>query len=88
MNQTLTFTGKTTPPKFSSGIRPMKQYFKKLLVFIFRGAGDVDLPKDVLNSLTRFQRKQRKGTIDVWWLYDDGGTVYFLIHASQYFYFF
>lgn len=45
------------------------------MYFIFRGAGDVDLPKDVLNSLTRFQRKQKKGTIDVWWLYDDGGAV-------------
>jgi len=38
-----------------------------------RGVGDVELPKHVLNNLTRFQRKQKKGTIDVWWLYDDGG---------------
>lgn len=21
-----------------------------------------------------FQKKQKKGTIDIWWLYDDGGT--------------
>ncbi|KFM67554.1 Solute carrier family 12 member 2, partial [Stegodyphus mimosarum] len=31
------------------------------------------IPKDVLTSVNQFQRKQKKGTIDVWWLYDDGG---------------
>ncbi|XP_046626478.1 bumetanide-sensitive sodium-(potassium)-chloride cotransporter [Neodiprion virginianus] len=31
------------------------------------------ISKEVLTSVTRFQRKQKKGTIDVWWLYDDGG---------------
>lgn len=33
------------------------------------------LPKEILNSVTLFQRKQKKGIIDVWWLYDDGGTI-------------
>uniref|UniRef100_A0A646QDL3 Solute carrier family 12 member 3 n=1 Tax=Hemiscolopendra marginata TaxID=943146 RepID=A0A646QDL3_9MYRI len=32
-----------------------------------------DVPKEVLTALNQFQRKQKKGTIDVWWLYDDGG---------------
>ena len=32
------------------------------------------IPKDVLTSVNQFQRKQKKGTIDVWWLYDDGGN--------------
>lgn len=32
------------------------------------------LPKEILNSVTLFQRKQKKGIIDVWWLYDDGGS--------------
>ncbi|KAI1301558.1 Solute carrier family 12 member 2 [Halotydeus destructor] len=32
-----------------------------------------DIPKDVLMTVNQFQRKQKKGTIDVWWLYDDGG---------------
>ena len=31
------------------------------------------LPKEILNSVTLFTRKQKKGIIDVWWLYDDGG---------------
>jgi hypothetical protein len=26
-----------------------------------------------LNNLTYFRQKQPQGTIDVWWLYDDGG---------------
>ncbi|XP_014254054.1 bumetanide-sensitive sodium-(potassium)-chloride cotransporter isoform X1 [Cimex lectularius] len=43
-----------------------------------RNAGGVDIPKDVLNNLTQFQRKQKKGIIDVWWLYDDGGLTLLL----------
>lgn len=30
------------------------------------------IPKEVVLDINRFQRKQKKGTIDVWWLYDDG----------------
>ncbi|XP_058809410.1 bumetanide-sensitive sodium-(potassium)-chloride cotransporter isoform X2 [Phymastichus coffea] len=33
---------------------------------------------DLLLSSSRFHRKQRKGTIDVWWLYDDGGLTLLL----------
>jgi hypothetical protein len=43
------------------------------LLLFRRGPGGSILPKDVLNNLTQFQKKQKKGTIDVWWLYDDGG---------------
>jgi len=35
-------------------------------------------------EITRFQRKQKKGTIDVWWLYDDGGK----FTTFKYIYFF
>lgn len=45
---------------------------------LYRGADDAEIPKDVLNNITRFQRKQKKGTIDVWWLYDDGGLTLLL----------
>ncbi|XP_068978847.1 bumetanide-sensitive sodium-(potassium)-chloride cotransporter [Bombus flavifrons] len=34
--------------------------------------------KDILSTVTKFQRKQKKGTIDVWWLYDDGGLTLLL----------
>ncbi|KAG6797449.1 bumetanide-sensitive sodium-(potassium)-chloride cotransporter [Apis mellifera caucasica] len=36
------------------------------------------IAKDILNAVTKFQRKQKKGTIDVWWLYDDGGLTLLL----------
>lgn len=39
----------------------------------YKGPYGTELPKDILNNLCTFQRKQKKGTIDVWWLYDDGG---------------
>jgi hypothetical protein len=39
------------------------------------GPGGEPLPKSILNNITQFQRKQPKGLIDVWWLYDDGGTL-------------
>ncbi|XP_022249668.1 solute carrier family 12 member 2-like isoform X1 [Limulus polyphemus] len=46
-----------------------------------------DIPKDVLSNVNQFQRKQKKGTIDVWWLYDDGGLTmlipYLLSNKSQ-----
>jgi solute carrier family 12 sodium/potassium/chloride transporter 2 len=45
---------------------------------LYRGPGGSILPKDVLNNLTQFERKQKKGTIDVWWLYDDGGLTLLL----------
>jgi len=39
------------------------------------GPGGEPLPESILNNITRFQRKQPKGLIDVWWLYDDGGIL-------------
>ncbi|OXU28442.1 hypothetical protein TSAR_008414 [Trichomalopsis sarcophagae] len=38
----------------------------------------IGIPKDVFNSLSKFHKKQKKGTIDVWWLYDDGGLTLLL----------
>ena len=33
------------------------------------------LAKEIVGDITQFQQrtKKRNGTIDVWWLYDDGG---------------
>lgn len=36
------------------------------------------MPKEILDNLNVFNRKQGKGTIDVWWLYDDGGLTILL----------
>lgn len=38
---------------------------------------------DVLSSMHCFYRKQGKGFIDVWWLFDDGGWfLFFDIHSK------
>lgn len=36
------------------------------------------MSKDVLDRITQFQKKFKHGTIDVWWLYDDGGLTLLL----------
>ena len=47
---------------------------------LFRDPNGNDLPPEILNSLCRFRLKQKRGTIDVWWLYDDGGLSMLLPH--------
>jgi solute carrier family 12 sodium/potassium/chloride transporter 2 len=42
---------------------------------MYVGPSGEPLPKSILNNITQFQRKQPKGLIDVWWLYDDGGML-------------
>lgn len=39
------------------------------------GPGGEPLTKSIFNNITQFRRKQAKGLIDVWWLYDDGGIL-------------
>ncbi|XP_055901935.1 bumetanide-sensitive sodium-(potassium)-chloride cotransporter isoform X1 [Eupeodes corollae] len=45
---------------------------------IYSTKGGSELPKDILDAVTVFARKQPKGTIDVWWMYDDGGLTMLL----------
>lgn len=40
--------------------------------------GGQEIPTDVMSNMTIFDRKQHGGTIDVWWLYDDGGLTILL----------
>jgi solute carrier family 12 (sodium/potassium/chloride transporter), member 2 len=48
------------------------------LMLCNRDLTGAELPSNVVNNITRFQLKQKKGTIDVWWLYDDGGLTMLL----------
>ncbi|KAL1379867.1 hypothetical protein pipiens_003705 [Culex pipiens pipiens] len=48
------------------------------IVYSTRGGSCV--PKEILDRLSVFQKKQSKGTIDVWWLYDDGGLTMLVPH--------
>lgn len=34
---------------------------------------DSTVPTQIMKSVNQFQHKQKKGTVDVWWLYDTGG---------------
>ncbi|XP_065206857.1 bumetanide-sensitive sodium-(potassium)-chloride cotransporter-like isoform X2 [Planococcus citri] len=45
---------------------------------IYRYKDGMELSGDMINRVTQFQGKQKKGTIDVWWLYDDGGLTLLL----------
>lgn len=40
---------------------------------MFRGIKGEPLSTHHLHAITNFRRRQPKGFIDVWWLYDDGG---------------
>ena len=54
---------------------PMKNFR-----ILFRDPQGDELQPDVLTNLCRFRLKQKRGTIDVWWLYDDGGLSMLLPH--------
>ena len=40
-------------------------------------------PVDVLADIRQFQDKKRRGNIDIWWLYDDGGMPVMLAHILK-----
>lgn len=40
--------------------------------------GGTKISNDILKAMNVFNTKQEKGTIDVWWLYDDGGLTMLL----------
>nr|CAH0110929.1 unnamed protein product [Daphnia galeata] len=52
---------------------PVKKIRMKKSRVPFKDPQGNDLPAEVQNSICRFRMKQKRGTIDVWWLYDDGG---------------
>ncbi|RXG56305.1 Solute carrier family 12 member 2 [Armadillidium vulgare] len=58
---------KKTSPKHS----PKKTVFK------WKGSDDL-VSSDVIENMKKFKLKQPAGTIDVWWLFDDGGLTLLL----------
>ncbi|PSN39492.1 Bumetanide-sensitive sodium-(potassium)-chloride cotransporter [Blattella germanica] len=61
---------------------------QKSTIVTYYGPGGEPLAKPILDNITQFRRKQPKGLIDVWWLYDDGGLTllipYILSTRSQF----
>ncbi|KAK9508116.1 hypothetical protein O3M35_007849 [Rhynocoris fuscipes] len=47
---------------------------------MFRGIQGEPLSTHHLHAITHFRRRQAKGFIDVWWLYDDGGLTLLIPH--------
>ena len=45
---------------------------------VYTDAEGNPVSQDVIQDLNQFQRTKRTGTIDVWWLYDDGGLTLLL----------
>ncbi|KAK5649405.1 hypothetical protein RI129_000434 [Pyrocoelia pectoralis] len=45
---------------------------------LFTSPSGQEVPKAVFDMMSTFKKKQNKGTIDVWWLYDDGGLTMLL----------
>ncbi|CAH0588109.1 unnamed protein product [Chrysodeixis includens] len=45
---------------------------------VYNSSNGLELSKDQLSQMTIFHRKQEAGTLDVWWLYDDGGLTILL----------
>ncbi|KAJ2938440.1 hypothetical protein O0L34_g12880 [Tuta absoluta] len=45
---------------------------------VYKSSTGIELSKDQIHQMTIFQRKQSSGTVDVWWLYDDGGLTILL----------
>jgi len=72
----------------TSGLVVEKTAGKKASVAVYHGVDGTPLSKNVVADITQFQAKKRKGTIDVWWLYDDGGLTlllpYILTTRSQF----
>ncbi|ODM98387.1 Bumetanide-sensitive sodium-(potassium)-chloride cotransporter [Orchesella cincta] len=75
-------------PTGETAVGLKKRQRKHSLSALYAGPNGSALPRDVISHLTQFQRKQKKGTIDVWWLYDDGGLTlllpYILTSRSQF----
>ncbi|XP_013140299.1 PREDICTED: bumetanide-sensitive sodium-(potassium)-chloride cotransporter-like [Papilio polytes] len=45
---------------------------------IYKSSSGLEVSNDQLTQMSIFQRKQEAGTVDVWWLYDDGGLTMLL----------
>jgi solute carrier family 12 sodium/potassium/chloride transporter 2 len=56
---------------------------KKRRVSVFRGNDGHPLPQVTVRSIEQFRGPPRTGTIDVWWLYDDGGLPILLPYILQ-----
>jgi len=62
----------------SDNVVEKKKRTRTTSVAVFHGVDGNPLERNVVENITQFQAKKRKGNIDVWWLYDDGGLTLLL----------
>lgn len=60
-------------PNMQRGSRSYKINNSDAASITYHTKGGSEVPQTVLDAMNIFTRKQPKGTIDVFWLYDDGG---------------
>lgn len=68
-------------PPMPNQKRLLQQQHLNNIIYSTRGGSTV--PKAIMDALSIFHMKQTKGTIDVWWLYDDGGLTMLLPYIIQ-----
>ena len=56
----------------------VEQRHRQTSVSLYHDVDGNPLEKKIMDNITQFQAKKRKGNIDVWWLYDDGGLTLLL----------
>ena len=52
---------------------------KAINILVFGG----NMPRDIAADIKEFRDKKRRGNIDIWWLFDDGGMPVLLGHILQ-----
>lgn len=71
------FLGTESSPKVST--KHLKDKKKAIVERILSvSVSSQQLSKSLMDGVSVFKKKQSKGTIDVWWLYDDGGLTMLL----------
>lgn len=63
------------PPPMPNQQNLCKRNSKKVDAINYLTKDGSNVPPDILDALNVFNRKQLKRTIDVFWLYDDGGNI-------------
>ena len=62
---------------------PQGRKTRKISTAVYRGTDGNVLDIKTTDKIQQFQQKKRTGTIDVWWLYDDGGLTLLIPHIVK-----
>lgn len=80
-NSSYTMPQPAPMPNMQRNCRSYKVNNSDAAAITYHTKGGSEVPQKVLDAVTIFTRKQPKGTIDVFWLYDDGGKTLYTVHC-------